>query len=39
MVWYEDEASKFFKHHYRSSWHNQGVMTREIDVIRKQEGW
>jgi hypothetical protein len=39
MVWYDEEASKFFKHHYRSSWHNQGVMIREIDVIRKQEGW
>jgi hypothetical protein len=39
MVWYEEEASKFFKHHYRSGWHNQGAMTREIDVIRKQEGW
>jgi hypothetical protein len=33
------EQSKFFKHHYRSNWHNQGVMMREIDVIRKQEGW
>ena len=31
--------SKFFKQHYRSNWHNQGVMTREIDVIRQQEGW
>jgi hypothetical protein len=31
--------SKFFKHHYRSNWHNQGVMVREIDVIRQQEGW
>jgi len=31
--------SKFFKHHYRSNWHNQGVMIREIDVIRYQEGW
>jgi len=31
--------SKFFKQHYRSNWHNQGVMTREIDVIRRQEGW
>jgi hypothetical protein len=31
--------SKFFKHHYRSNWHNRGVMTREIDVIRSQEGW
>lgn len=33
------EASAFFKHHYKSNWHNQGVMIREIDVIRKQEGW
>ena len=33
------EQSRFFKHHYRSNWHNQGVMVREIDVIRTQEGW
>jgi hypothetical protein len=32
-------SSRFFKHHYRSNWHNRGVMTREIDVIRSQEGW
>jgi hypothetical protein len=31
--------SAFFKKHYRSNWHNQGVMVREIDVIRQQEGW
>jgi hypothetical protein len=31
--------SEFFKKHYRSNWHNQGVMIREIDVIRNQEGW
>jgi len=31
--------SAFFKKHYRSNWHNLGVMTREIDVIRQQEGW
>jgi hypothetical protein len=31
--------SKFFKQHYKSNWHNQGVMVREIDVIRRQEGW
>ena len=31
--------SKFFKHHYRSNWHNRGVMTKELDVIRSQEGW
>lgn len=39
MAILEAEQSRFFKHHYRSNWHNQGVMTREIDVIRRQEGW
>lgn len=34
-----DHESAFFKHHYRSNWHNQGAMVREIDVIRRQEGW
>lgn len=38
MTMFADQ-SRFFKHHYRSNWHNQGVMIREIDVIRKQEGW
>jgi hypothetical protein len=33
------EQSRFFKHHYRSNWSNRGVMIREIDVIRQQEGW
>lgn len=33
------EQSEFFKHHYRSNWTNQGVMVREIDVIRRVEGW
>lgn len=33
------ENSRFFKHHYRSNWHNRGAMVREIDVIRQQEGW
>ena len=33
------EESKFFKHHYRSNWHNRGVMVKEIDVIRSVEGW
>ena len=36
---FTSEQSKFFKYHYRSNWINQGVMTREIDIIRKQEGW
>lgn len=39
MIVLEGEASAFFKQHYRSNWHNQGIMIREIDVIRKQEGW
>ena len=34
-----EQESKFFKHHYRSNWHNLGIMVREIDVIREQEGW
>ena len=33
------DQSQFFKHHYRSNWSNQGIMIREIDVIRRQEGW
>lgn len=33
------KESKFFKHHYRSGWQNLGVMIREMDIIRKQEGW
>ena len=39
MAILEAEQSSFFKYHYRSNWHNQGIMIREIDVIRKQEGW
>jgi hypothetical protein len=31
--------SAFFKQHYRSNWYNQGVMVRELDIIRSQEGW
>ena len=34
-----EQESAFFKQHYRSNWHNQGVMIREMDVIRNQEGW
>jgi hypothetical protein len=34
-----EKESKFFKHHYRSNWYNQGVLIRELDVIRNQEGW
>ena len=34
-----ENESAFFKQHYKSNWHNLGVMTREMDVIRRQEGW
>ena len=34
-----EKESAFFKQHYRSNWNNQGVMVREMDVIRRQEGW
>jgi hypothetical protein len=39
MAMLEYEQSRFFKHHYRSNFQNRGIMTREIDVIRQQEGW
>jgi len=39
MISMDASHSNFFKHHYLSNWHNQGVMIREIDVIRQQEGW
>jgi hypothetical protein len=39
MSMLESEQSAFFKRHYRSNWSNQHVMVREIDIIRKQEGW
>jgi hypothetical protein len=35
----EAEQSAFFKRHYQSHWRNQGVMVREIDIIRLQEKW
>ena len=39
VAMFEGEQSAFFKQHYRSNWVNQGIMVREIDVIRKLEGW
>jgi hypothetical protein len=39
MLSIQSNESAFFKRHYRSNWHNQGVMIREMDVIRQQEGW
>ena len=35
----DKEQSKFFKRHYNSDKHNLGPLVREIDVIRKIEGW
>jgi hypothetical protein len=32
------KASAFFKHHYRSNWHNMGATVREMDVICGHEG-
>lgn len=33
------EQSAFFKHHYGAGYKNLDMMTTEIDVIRKLEGW
>ena len=33
------EQSKFFKRHYNADKHNIGPLVREMDVIRKREGW
>ena len=39
MCMLNHRQSEFFKHHYKSNWHNRGVMVTEMDVIRQQEGW
>lgn len=39
IVSYSPEQSKFFKQHYMSDWRNKGATVKEIDVIRKTEGW
>ncbi len=39
MCMMQSSQSRFFKHHYLSNWQNKGLMIREIDVIRKLEGW
>jgi hypothetical protein len=33
------EQSKFFKRHYNADKYNMGPLVREMDVIRKHEGW
>lgn len=39
MVMLDENASKFFKRHYLNDRRNKGIMIREMDVIRQQEGW
>lgn len=33
------EQSKFFKRHYNTDKHNLGPLVKEVDIIRKLEGW
>lgn len=33
------DQSRFFKRHYNADKYNMGPLVREMDVIRKQEGW
>jgi len=35
----DSEQSKFFKRHYNADKYNMGLLVKEIDVIRKIEGW
>ena len=35
----DDKQSKFFKRHYNADKHNLGPLVKEMDVIRKIEGW
>jgi hypothetical protein len=39
MCTLSSEQSKFFKRHYNADKHNQGPLIKEMDVIRKIEGW
>ena len=39
IVTMDNEQSKFFKRHYKEDRYNQGPLVREIDIIRKLEGW
>jgi hypothetical protein len=39
MCTLDAEQSKFFKRHYNADKHNQGPLIKEMDVIRKIEGW
>jgi hypothetical protein len=39
MCIFNPEQSKFFKRHYNADKYNQGPLIKEMDVIRKIEGW
>lgn len=39
MCTLDAEQSKFFKRHYNADKYNQGPLVKEMDVIRKIEGW
>jgi len=39
MCTLDQSQSKFFKRHYMADKHNMGPLVREMDVIRKIEGW
>jgi hypothetical protein len=39
MCYLNAEQSKFFKRHYQADKYNMGPLVREMDVIRKLEGW
>jgi hypothetical protein len=39
MCTLDKEQSKFFKRHYNADKYNIGPLVREMDVIRKIEGW
>ena len=39
MCMLDAEQSKFFKRHYNADKYNIGPLVREMDVIRRIEGW
>jgi hypothetical protein len=39
MSYLNEEQSKFFKRHYQADKYNMGPLVKEMDVIRKLEGW
>jgi hypothetical protein len=39
MNYFDSEQSKFFKRHYSADKYNLGLLVKEMDVIRKIEGW